>query len=194
MRILLLSFLISGCATPDYSFLFGPSKEQRELEFQQRVRDAELRKIKDEEELKQAEIDAQKEKELAKIKANLLKPGTPIGTFKSVFGESNDTALINGQLFLGYDDPEKPMIYVFKDGKLNSYFVNSDLVKERLQQARFNKAQQLENERQEKDLANQNEMQRKAMWQQYLNSNRPVNTSCSKDYFGNVNCRTKQGF
>ena len=124
------------------------------------------------------------------FKQSFVTPGTDAGLFKDAWGEPVLTEHLDGTTAFYYDDPQKPMIFLFKENKLAGWMVNKDEIRRR--EAQIQNEENLEFQRRQA-LANSlkqfgNSLQQSG--QQYQVPPRaPTSTNCYQ--VGNsINCNS----
>lgn len=160
-NVILLSFLVMGCATANYNPMYGEcrrdaaaalfrkdsddifymncldqqNKMKAQKEYDQKIaNDPDFAK-KESERIKKENAERlaeqKKAEEIFKLKMNSLEPNTPMATFKKYWGEPQTQEVINGMKVFWYDDTQSPFFVAFKNGKLTSVIIDRNTIQER---------------------------------------------------------------
>lgn len=148
-----------------------------------------------------AQQDAKIAKENSR-KLSVRRLGTKMSDYISIYGEPDNSEIINGEQVLWFDDPQKPEYVHFKNEQLTSIKLDRETINERSNQRKDaaideqKRIDQYRNESRERAAAMGQSFQesQKNMREAYK-PKKPANvpdskTTCKRDYLNNLVCET----
>lgn len=173
-----------------------PEFAKSELEKAEMLKRQELENARREEEERSNQEEAQRqaikqEQLLLRNQKRVMQVGSDINDFQRYFGRANTEEIVNGDTVLWYDNSEKPIFVIFHKSKLKSFIIDRETIRHR-QITQSQNRQRADSERQhQQNLDEARAIREQAYWNNLvnsINSSRPVNTNCTRDMYGNLNC------
>lgn len=170
---------------------------QNQKEYEERLKNdpvyaqEESQRLKRIEDKKQSEAKAiRDQEELYQNKVRVAAAGVSLEEFTKYHGEPNTKEIRDGKQIYWYNY-NVPIFVIFTKNKISDIIIDRDTI----QQRENRKAQSAQNraaERRHQENLNEAQAAREqAYWNNLTNSinnSRPVNTNCTRDVYGNVNC------